>query len=177
AQYYDQVEKDGRSVGAREQPFSVSLEPAAPGEHPVQLTGSMDRVEVTKEGRPLIVDLKTGKVLPTAKEIGEHPQLLTYQAAVLAGALKGAEIDGLTYPDQPQGAALVGVGNKNVKPTVLPQGAVAAEAEEPWELIAEAARGMSGAVFTTTHEQGARVRCTHPGVCPICDEGRQVTQP
>ena len=177
AQYYQQVHKEGRTIGAREQPFSVSIEPHAPGEHPVKLTGSMDRVEVTKEGKPLIVDLKTGKQLPTAKEIGEHPQLMTYQAAVLAGALRDAEIEGLTYPDQPEGAALVGVGNSNVKPSILPQGAVPADAGEPWELIAQAARGMSGTTFATTHEQGARVRCTHPGVCPICDEGRQVTEP
>jgi superfamily I DNA/RNA helicase/RecB family exonuclease len=177
AMYYAQVDSDGRRVAAREQPFSVAVDPVIPGEHPVRLTGSMDRVEITPNGKPLIVDLKTGKVLPTAGEIGEHPQLMTYQAAVLAGALDQAHLDGLTDPRTPEGAALVGVGRKAVKPTVLAQGAVAPEATEPWEMIAEAARGMSAATFDTTHEQGERVRCTHPGVCPLCEQGRQVTEP
>jgi superfamily I DNA/RNA helicase/RecB family exonuclease len=177
SQYYELVAKDGRRVVAREQPFAVNLDPHEPGDHPVRLTGSMDRVEITPDGRALIVDLKTGKVLPTAAEIGEHPQLMTYQAAVLAGALKNVDLDGLTYPERPAGAALVGVGTTNVKPKVMPQGGVDPDAEEPWELIAAAARGMSAATFTTTHHQGDRVTCTHPGVCPLCDEGRQVTQP
>jgi RecB family exonuclease len=177
AQYYDQVSKAGRTVVAREQPFAVDVEPREQGDHPVRLTGSMDRVEITPDGHALIVDLKTGKSLPTNAEIGEHPQLMTYQAAVLAGALKEAELEGLTYPDIPAGAALVGVGTGNAKPKVMPQGAVDPDADEPWDLIAQAARGMSAATFAATHHQGERVTCTHQGVCPLCDEGRQVTEP
>lgn len=177
AGYFRDVAASGRQVAAREKGFGVDLDPLVPGEHPVRLTGSMDRVEIAEDGRPLIVDLKTGRILPAKKDMGEHPQLLTYQAAVMAGALDGAELDGLTYPRSPEGAALVGIGTKVKKASVLVQAAVPPDSEQPWTVIAEAARGMSGSTFESAHEQGQRVNCTHPGICPICDQGRQVTEP
>lgn len=53
----------------------------------VTLTGEADRLELDEDGKVIVVDLKTGKYGPTAKQIKEHPQLGLYQAAVDAGAV------------------------------------------------------------------------------------------
>jgi RecB family exonuclease len=47
----------------------------------------MDRVELDRDDRAVVVDLKTSKTAPTAAAVAEHPQLGVYQMAVGAGAL------------------------------------------------------------------------------------------
>jgi len=82
---------------AVEEPFEVEIGPA-------QLHGRVDRLERDRDGRLLVVDLKTGKSAPTESEVDEHPQLGAYQAAVEAGAFAtGAE------PPAPEGPELAAV--------------------------------------------------------------------
>ena len=47
-----------------------------------RLRGRVDRLERDRAGRPVVVDLKTGKSKPTAEELAVHPQLGAYQLAV-----------------------------------------------------------------------------------------------
>jgi len=51
-----------------------------------QISGRVDRLEKTEDGRYVIVDLKTGKTKPNKNQIAEHAQLAAYQVAVEAGA-------------------------------------------------------------------------------------------
>ena len=46
------------------------------------VSGRIDRIERTADGKVMVVDLKTGKTAPSAEEMTQHPQLLTYQLAV-----------------------------------------------------------------------------------------------
>ena len=70
----------------------------------VEITGRVDRLERTTQGRAVVVDLKTGGSAPREDELGRHPQLGVYQLAVLLGAF---ERFGLA---EPGGAELVQVG-------------------------------------------------------------------
>lgn len=174
AAYFADLQRRGRRFVAAEQGFALELAPRSEGEHPVRLTGSIDRVEEDAEGRPYVADLKTGKVIPTTDEMQEHAQLLTYQAALRAGALDGLD---LAEPRTPAGAELVAIGKETSKVTLRIQGPVPAEDSGPEELVADAAALMAAAHFASVHQQGGNSRCTLPGVCPLCDDGRQVTQP
>lgn len=56
------------------------------------LSGYIDRVELTPEGKVVILDLKTGKSEPqTDARVLDHPQLAAYQLAFEAGVIAGAE--------------------------------------------------------------------------------------
>lgn len=183
AGYYRAMHDSGRELVAREQRIGVDLPPRSEGEHPVRITGSIDRVEADADGHPYVVDLKTGKLVPTAMETERHPQLATYQVAIVAGALgpgpddaagSGADVDPAR---RPAGAALVALGKETAKATIRAQAPW--DPEDPWasDMVADAAELMSRAEFVAMHEQGGQVRCTLPGTCPLCAEGRQVTEP
>jgi len=178
AQYYALVAGAKRTAVGLERGFSVDLDARSEGEHPVRLTGSMDRVEADEDGRPYVIDLKTGRVLPTRAETERHPQLGTYQAAIRAGALADLEGDGpgrLRLAGEPAGAALVALGKETVKVSVMGQAGLG---EEDWAtpLVHDAAGLMAAADFAALHE-GSTFRCVLPGACPVCDAGRQVTEP
>lgn len=171
ALYGLEMRKSGRRLIGQEVKFKVEV---GDGQRAAVISGLIDRVEAGEDGRPYVVDLKTGKSKPTAKEVARHPQLGTYQAAILAGALG----DSLDLASQPAGAALVqlGDGTKTLKPQE--QEAVT---EEDWAtpMVLEAAGLMGAADFLARHDpsKGRSVPCRLPSLCPLCDEGRQVTQP
>jgi len=57
---------------------------------PARVRGSIDRIEIDPEGRVSVVDLKTGRSMPSEKkDMPEHPQLGAYQLAVEDGAVDG----------------------------------------------------------------------------------------
>ncbi|MBW4096111.1 MAG: ATP-dependent helicase [Acidobacteria bacterium] len=84
AVYVIEMRNDGRTLRAVEHDFSVDI-PSASGVV-ARLRGQVDRLELDHDGKVVIVDLKTGRSKPTAKELPEHPQLAAYQAAIHAGA-------------------------------------------------------------------------------------------
>ena len=74
---------DGRTLVGVEGAFKVRV----PGEKlDAQISGRVDRLEVTEDGRYMIVDLKTGRTKPAKADIAQHAQLAAYQVAVEAGA-------------------------------------------------------------------------------------------
>ena len=78
----------GRLLGA-EPHFEVPV-PLGEGEEAGRalLSGYIDRVELTAEGKVVIVDVKTGKREPqTDAKVVDHPQLAAYQLAHASGAL------------------------------------------------------------------------------------------
>ncbi|WP_042726903.1 UrvD/REP family ATP-dependent DNA helicase [Curtobacterium sp. B8] len=72
----------GRRLLGAETSFSLVTGPA-------RMRGSIDRIEVDTEGRISVVDLKTGRSMPSEKnDMPEHPQLGAYQLAVEDGAVE-----------------------------------------------------------------------------------------
>ena len=162
------------------------------------LTGRVDRLEVDAHGRHVVVDLKTGKHQPTKKDIPEHPQLGAYQVALQAGAGRAMQEASRTedlhearrperieLPEgavsaQPGGALLVQLGGPAASPGVQLQDPLDEEHRWARDLITQAALLVAGTRFEARHtadqEAGFGIRCSVPWLCPLCAQGRQVTE-
>ncbi|MFC4004322.1 ATP-dependent helicase [Prauserella oleivorans] len=163
-----------------EQDMEVELPPAdtgtgdaeATGELRVKLTGRVDRLEVDRQGRPVIVDVKTGKNPISGTDAEKHPQLAAYQLAVLLGAF---ERSGAT----PGGAKLVYVAKANTKTGAAQreQPPLDDEAGRQWlQLVRQAAAATAGPEYTAQQNADCD-RCPARTSCPLRPEGRQVTGP
>ncbi|GLI28437.1 DNA helicase [Agromyces rhizosphaerae] len=80
AEYLAGFADDGKVLLGAEGRFSLELGRTV-------LRGTVDRVERSADGTVVIVDLKTGRRVPTAGAMPEHPQLAAYQAAARDGAV------------------------------------------------------------------------------------------
>ncbi|MCX6500884.1 MAG: PD-(D/E)XK nuclease family protein, partial [Microbacterium sp.] len=77
----------GRLLGA-EPHFEVPVDLGEDVDGQALLSGYIDRVELTGEGKVVIVDMKTGRHEPqTDAKVADHPQLAAYQLAHASGAL------------------------------------------------------------------------------------------
>ncbi|WP_313812623.1 ATP-dependent DNA helicase [Glutamicibacter sp.] len=174
AQYCVAMRQEGRRLIARELQFNVSVPNDGPD---VEIRGIIDRVEADAQGKVTVVDLKTGASAPSKNDVLQHPQLGVYQTAIQLGALGDlAESEGLS--DDPAGASLVYVGTSTKSPALREQPALN---QEDWarQLIIEAAELMGHTEFTARHVAGTgglMGSCTLPEICPICEQGRQVTE-
>lgn len=138
----------------------------------VRINGRVDRLERDEQGRPVVVDLKTGGSRPGEDDLARHPQLGVYQ---LAARLRGfSDVDA----GEPGGAELVQVGNAAFSRAarVQRQPALDGDAEPDWaeDLVHRTADGMSAAVFLASINDGCRT-CPVRTSCPLHDEGEQVT--
>ncbi|MFF3851554.1 ATP-dependent helicase [Micromonospora sp. NPDC002575] len=158
-----------RRLLAIEHEFAVRLDDP---QRPVELTGRVDRLEVDADGRLVVVDLKTGKsTVVTEREIGEHPQLGAYQAAVEAGAF--AE-----FGDESGGAALVqlGTGARDAREQSQPAAGQGPAAGWATALVRRTADTMAAATFAAVANSKCRV-CPVRTSCPVSGQGRQVVEP
>ncbi|MEG2425092.1 PD-(D/E)XK nuclease family protein, partial [Glutamicibacter sp.] len=176
AAYCVTMRQEGRELVAREMPFQIEV-PAPDGTH-IQLRGIIDRVEADANGKVRVVDLKTGSTAPSKDATLEHPQLGVYQTAIQLGALQEHE-ETAGLPDEPAGASLVYVGTSTKGASVREQPSIG-EGDWARALIFEAASLMGNSEFITRHVSGAAGilgNCTLPEICPLCAQGRQVTEP
>ena len=158
-----------RRLLAIEHEFAVRLDDPV---RPVELTGRVDRLEVDAAGRLVVIDLKTGKsTTVTAAEIGEHPQLGAYQAAVEAGAF--AE-----YGEESGGAALVQLGTTAKEAREQGQDPAGEGPEPGWAqaMVRRTAETMAASTFAAVANSKCRV-CPVRTSCPISGRGRQVVEP
>ncbi|MFF4358339.1 ATP-dependent helicase [Streptomyces sp. NPDC001604] len=171
------MDRTGRTPVASEHDFDVTLEA---GDYEVRIRGSMDRVETDGEGRAYVVDFKTGKQAPTAREVARHPQLAVYQLAVREGAVDEA-FDGVR--PEPGGAELVqlrqGAARRDggeTLPKVQAQDPVEGAAGE-WvgELLANAAGKVLDERFTPSAGQHCS-HCAFQASCSARPEGRHVVE-
>jgi len=134
------------------------------------LTGRVDRLERDEQGRPVVVDLKTGRSVPTKADLPRHPQLGAYQAAADAGAFSEHTGGGGSG-----GATLVHVGGNRTRFSTQQQPPLSDDHEPEWarQMITVAAHGMSGAAFEARVQTGCR-HCPVRASCPAQAEGRQV---
>ena len=176
ATYVISMRQEGRSLVEVEKDFEVALSVRVHDQdRTALLRGQIDRLERDAQGRLYIVDLKTGKSAPAKKDLDQHPQLAAYQEAVREGALdeEGAA------PGLPGGAALVQLGTDAVKVAVQEQPPLEPDATWARDMIEQAAGLMSAAEFETRHEAGGGYGghgCRLPEICPLCPEGKQVTE-
>ncbi|TWV46441.1 ATP-dependent helicase [Streptomyces misionensis] len=168
------LDRAGRTPVASEQDFDVTLEA---GDYQVRIRGQMDRVETDAEGRAYVVDFKTGKQAPTAREVARHPQLAVYQLAVREGAADTA-FDG-TRPE-PGGAELVhlrqGAAQRDGGET-LPK----VQSQEPLagEWVGELLATAAGKVLDERFSPSAGQHCAHCAFRASCSarpEGRHVVE-
>ncbi|QKS17185.1 ATP-dependent helicase [Curtobacterium sp. Csp2] len=129
----------GRRLLGAETSFALETGPA-------RLRGSIDRIEVDPDGRVSVVDLKTGRSMPSEKnDMPAHPQLGAYQLAVEDGAVEGVPA-GSAMAD----ARLVFVQNPRSGSAYSErtQHAFDDEARAAYrERLHEVARGMAGGTF------------------------------
>ncbi|MFG3514673.1 ATP-dependent helicase [Streptomyces bobili] len=168
------MDRTGRTPVASEHDFDVTLEA---GEYEVRIRGQMDRVEADGDGRAYVVDFKTGKAAPTAREMEHHPQLAVYQLAVREGAVDEV-FDGAR--PEPGGAELVQLRQGAAKRDggeSLPK----VQAQEPldgeWvgDLLATAASKVLDERFTPSAGQHC-THCAFRASCSARPEGRQVVE-
>ncbi|MGW2833025.1 UvrD-helicase domain-containing protein [Streptomyces sp. NPDC001286] len=171
------MDRTGRTPVASEHDFDVTL---AAGDYEVRIRGQMDRVEADGEGRAYVVDFKTGKQAPTAREVERHPQLAVYQLAVREGAVDEA-FDGRR--PEPGGAELVhlrqGAAQRDggeTLPKVQAQDPIEGSAGE-WvgELLATAAGKVLDERFTPTAGQHC-AHCAFRASCSARPEGRHIVE-
>ena len=176
--------EEGLRLVAVEQPVQLDLagdEPGELGERAgrtggpwLRVRGRVDRLEVDAEGRPVVVDIKTGKTAISARAAAEHPQLAVYQLAAALGAFGKLLEPGA----RPGGARLVYLadqkaGGQAKEPTQPPLDDAELAA---WEkVVRQCAADTSDAQFI------ARVgpdcdRCPVRTSCPLSAAGRPVTE-
>lgn len=168
------MDRAGRTPVASEHDFDVTLEA---GDYEVRIRGQMDRVETDGEGRAYVVDFKTGKQAPSAKEVERHPQLAVYQLAVGEGAVDDL-FDGAR--PEPGGAELVqlrqGAAKRDGGET-LPKVQAQQPPEGEWigDLLATAAGKVLDERFTPTTGQHC-AHCAFRASCSARPEGRHVVE-
>ncbi|MFI5683917.1 ATP-dependent helicase [Streptomyces sp. NPDC051636] len=168
------LDRTGRTPVASEHDFDVTLEA---GDYEVRIRGQMDRVEADGEGRAYVVDFKTGKQAPTAREVERHPQLAVYQLAVREGAVDDA-FDGVR--PKPGGAELVHLRQGAAKRDggeILPKVQAQEPLEGEWagELLANAAGKVLDERFTPSTGQHC-THCAFRASCSARPEGRHVVE-
>jgi superfamily I DNA/RNA helicase/RecB family exonuclease len=136
----------------------------------LRVRGRVDRLEVDKQGRPVVIDIKTGKNPPTRAAAEAHPQLAVYQLAAALGAF-----DDLGLSTEPGGARLLYLARQTKKgPTELTQQPLDEPAVRDWlNVVRDAASSCTGPEYTATANSDCD-RCPARTTCPIHSSGRQV---
>jgi len=155
---------------AVEHDFTVDLPDSEP---PVRIRGRVDRLETDADGRPVVVDVKTGRAPVTADEAREHPQLAVYQLAAAYGAFTELGLD-----TEPGGARLLYVSKANRKTvaTERNQDPVDEEGLKHWTgVVADAAAASTGPEYVARQNPDCP-RCPVRTACPMQASGRQVPE-
>ncbi len=152
----------GRELVGTEMAFDVEV--AVEG-GAARLTGQVDRLERGPDGALHVVDLKTGKTAPAAKEIAEHPQLGVYQLVVREGGFG---------PARAGGAELVQLRSDPLK--VQPQGPIPEAPGWVDALVQTAVRRVLTETFPPHVDEKRCSRCAFARACPGVAEGRQVVE-
>ncbi len=136
----------------------------------LRVRGRVDRLEVDKQGRPVVIDIKTGKTPPSRVAAEQHPQLAVYQLAAALGAF-----DDLGLSTEPGGARLLYLAKESRGgPTERTQQPLDEPAVRDWlNVVRDAASSCTGPEYTATANSDCD-RCPARTTCPIHSSGRQV---
>ena len=137
SEYLRDFERSGGTLLGSEGAFELPVGRAI-------VSGTIDRIEQTPEGTIVIVDLKTGKTVPSAAKVAEHAQLGAYQLAQDQGVVELAA-------GMPSGGAkllFVGTGVRGKSYREAVQGPPdEAALDRLRERVSAAADGMAGNTF------------------------------
>ncbi|HEX6197562.1 MAG TPA: ATP-dependent DNA helicase [Jiangellaceae bacterium] len=160
------IEANPRTFLAAEEDFDVRIGRA-------RVVGRVDRLEADRQGRPVVIDFKTGTNKVREADLPQHPQLGTYQLAVQHGAfdrLTGGVRD-------PGGATLVQLQAHSRGSARDQLQLPLADADDPgWaeSLLSETADGMAGASFAAEENPWCGF-CPARTSCPVHSDGAQVS--
>lgn len=146
--------------------------PAEQGGPPVRIRGRVDRVEQDRDGRAVVVDVKTGRTPISAEAATRHAQLAVYQLAATLGAFTR-----LGVGSEPGGAALLYLSklDRSGGPAAREQPPLDAAGQAQWtRTVRDAAASTTGPEFTAAANPDCD-RCPTKTACPMTDSGRQVT--
>lgn len=172
---------DSRGSGLTQVAIEHDVElalPTGPEGSAVRLRGRVDRLERDSQGRPVIVDIKTGRAAVSESEAAAHPQLAMYQLAAALGAF--GEL--LSAPEKsgpastPGGARLLfladrradGRAKERIQPGLGP------EDLQLWRRELRSCAGVVRAAEFTAQENTGCERCGVRASCPLTDDGRGV---
>jgi len=139
----------------------------------VRVKGRMDRVEEDPEGTIRVVDLKTGRSIPTKPALERHVQLAIYQRAINSRQLKKLGEDAVAG-----GAELVQLRHEDNGgfPKVQHQGPLPTDDDgKTWldEAVDDAESMVRSEEFTAKRNDGC-TRCEARALCPIQPECREI---
>ncbi len=175
--------RNPRAVVGTELPFTVRLDLP---QGPVELAGTVDRLEQDDQGKLHVVDFKTGRSVPTKAAAQASPQLGLYQLAAQRGAFAaqaptatgvgGAELVYLRK-DAKGSATVLGqpgldedpwLGDPPSDPPSAGQQAVAGSEPRNWveNLVDHAARIIRTEQFTAQPSEPACTFCPFSASCP-----------
>lgn len=164
----------GLSEVAVEQGLALTL--SGDGDDPdVVLRGRVDRLEIDADGRPVIVDVKTGKTAVSKDDAQAHPQLAVYQLAAALGAFR----DVLGGPAEPGGARLLFLADQDAggRAKERVQAALSEDDLAAWRGELHGAARETGSSSFTARENSDCDRCGVRTSCPVSDDGRGVPGP
>ncbi len=162
AAYLRDTAREGTTLVGAEPHFEVPVE-VPDAAHPAILSGYIDRVERTADGRVVIVDLKTGRSEATSdRSAVDNPQLAAYQLAFERGAIPAAA------GAAPGGAKLLVLKGTRNAPYAQPRQAPFDDERRAAFLarIDAAVEVMRGTSFTAPYEEHCRDDHTR-GLCRI----------
>lgn len=136
----------------------------------VRLVGRIDRLERDAEGRPVVVDIKTGKSPATKDDAQQHAQLATYQIAAAEGLIEGQPAR------EPGGGRLVYIARPNLDDgaTQRHQDPLTPTAQDAWrQSIHAAAVSTQGPMFVARVNEGCG-HCPLRACCPAQPDGQAV---
>lgn len=147
--------------------------PARDGGPWLRVRGRVDRLEADRDGRPVVIDVKTAKAPVSHDAAEEHPQLAVYQLAAALGAFHDGD------SREPGGARLLYVAKTEARTgsaTERGQAALDSERIRVWlDVLHSAAASSVGPAFVAT-ENSDCPRCPARTSCPVHPAGRQVGQ-
>jgi RecB family exonuclease len=158
-----------RTLVATELDFDVLLPDES--QPAVRVKGRMDRVETDGDGKVRVVDLKTGRNVPTKPALERHVQLAIYQRAINSRQVKAVE-------GEAGGAELVQLRHDDNGgfPKVQPQAPLEPDEDgRTWldEAVDDAETMVRTEAFTAQRNDGC-ARCEARALCPIQPEGREI---
>ena len=144
----------------------------------VRIDGRIDRLEEDTGGNVYVVDLKTGKNVPSKDNAQENMQLAAYQLALSRGEFVDGEVRTSSSPGvalEVGGASLVFPASALVK---VPTREQAARSEEQLDELAAVLprlqHDMAGPRLIARINPTCST-CPITGICPVQNEGRTVT--
>lgn len=180
--WHQLIEQTSRWLAARSPAFEqvgVEVEVDVPITPEVKIRGRMDRLERDEAGELHIVDLKTGRGVPSQKGMDDHAQLAVYQLALSRGALNDGRV---TPPEPGQEPESVG-GGLLVFPAKTAYGKATerqqapktlAELDELAATLPSLARELRGPSLRARINPGCD-HCPLTSICPVQPEGRMTT--